>query len=738
MSTNSNGEVGINSNEISDLPKLLVNNIAANYISKLMDQTNMNIFSVKNLIKIILVLSIDEMRKGVKDLFGLGKQYFPECIKYLIGKLFIFTIISQKIRFPTFRKQNKCENIIISNKTGSRYIFEWKNFQLYQKVIYDQLINNNKCQSIKVYNNTIETVEYGKNVYSVDYNNIKIPIDDDKFLIIDKASYKSDETFDINSSISITDDCLSYYITQDEYGKTLKSYMINVFKHWCNTSPNYVYGCKFVYDILPNKGPVELESSMSLSDLTSYLRSEKYTVEQKFTAVIMKEYPKFDHRKVYLEVQIIMNSSYMPLFSNCSKGIQKGKSWTEILTKMISQINFGKLDLYKLITTYKLEPSESSNSGNDKMELIKKDGLQFKTDSIKSNLTGSIESSNNYSDEELLKSFIAYLEKYNDNKPKNHNKDIVIYELKLSKTKKVSQTENPEYTTWKELKDEIMSKVKDSIDINKIGLEKPPIKFLESVSEDKEIIKTQVNSVYKSSDTLYLPKNVSTSIFKIMDNFMNKKDGLFKRLGIPNKLGICLYGKPGTGKSTAIKVIASYLGKDIYYLNMNGITKNSELKMMFDSVTKQSCDGGIIVFEDIDCMTDIVKPRRNNDNNDKLIDVMNNDELNLSYLLNLLDGTLCANNTIFIITTNHIDHLDPALIRSGRCDIKIEFKECDRHQIGLIWKSVMETQLDDKILNSIPEYKFTPADLLFHLIEYVYHPEINPIKIFDELNNKIK
>lgn len=46
-------------------------------------------------------------------------------------------------------------------------------------------------------------------------------------------------------------------------------------------------------------------------------------------------------------------------------------------------------------------------------------------------------------------------------------------------------------------------------------------------------------------------------------------------------------------------------------------------------------------------------------------------------LLQLLDGINSCNKTIFLATTNYIDRLDPALIRDGRFDIKIEMKNFD-------------------------------------------------------------
>merc|ERR1719277_784165 len=47
------------------------------------------------------------------------------------------------------------------------------------------------------------------------------------------------------------------------------------------------------------------------------------------------------------------------------------------------------------------------------------------------------------------------------------------------------------------------------------------------------------------------------------------------------------------------------------------------------------------------------------------------DKLNLSGLLNVLDGVVDTPERILIMTTNHPEQLDPALIRPGRVDKKI-------------------------------------------------------------------
>ena len=150
-------------------------------------------------------------------------------------------------------------------------------------------------------------------------------------------------------------------------------------------------------------------------------------------------------------------------------------------------------------------------------------------------------------------------------------------------------------------------------------------------------------------------------------------------LGIPNKLGILLYGEPGCGKTTTIVTIASYFGRDIFYINLKSVSTNDELKMIFDHINTKHSGGGIIVLEDIDAMTTIVNKRVSEDSYEDigttdLIETTNN-SITLEYLLNLLDGTLTYNDSIVIITTNHIEKLDPAIYRAGRIDNLIEMKK---------------------------------------------------------------
>jgi AAA+ superfamily predicted ATPase len=86
----------------------------------------------------------------------------------------------------------------------------------------------------------------------------------------------------------------------------------------------------------------------------------------------------------------------------------------------------------------------------------------------------------------------------------------------------------------------------------------------------------------------------------------------------------------------------------------------------------------------------------------------------------MLDGTLCTDGTVFVITTNHKDHLDPALFRAGRINVEIEFQKCDEFQYSSIYEKIIEKPIPRDLLLRLPVDKFTPAEFIFELIQYAF------------------
>jgi len=300
--------------------------------------------------------------------------------------------------------------------------------------------------------------------------------------------------------------------------------------------------------------------------------------------------------------------------------------------------------------------------------------------------------------------------------------EIQIYEIKYLRNEKTIEIDNPDYEKFIEqqqmIKDIQSSNKEAHIDISTLTFETRKIKKTEIIEELKCY---EINKCKKNINSLYLRKNDIETLVCVLDQFKNNIE-LYNKLDIPRKLGFLLYGKPGTGKSTTIKAIATYLKKNIYYVNLNNVAKNSQLKNIFDYITLNCANGGIIVFEDIDCMTNIVAPREENIETSIINSLSQTDDsISLSYFLNLLDGTLTVNECVFIITTNHINKLDKAIYRPGRIDVVINFKLCDHYQIINIYKNLIGRDIDYDILQKIQENKYTPAEIIFHLIQNIYN-----------------
>lgn len=258
---------------------------------------------------------------------------------------------------------------------------------------------------------------------------------------------------------------------------------------------------------------------------------------------------------------------------------------------------------------------------------------------------------------------------------------------------------------------------------------KPPKNLHKSVVE-YQLDCVHVNKVYKKLETLYLRKKNKNILTNLLDKFRNKRE-LYTELGIPYKLGMMFHGIPGTGKTTAIKAVASYLKKDIYFVHLKNVKTNADLKAMFDHINNK-CNGGVIVFEDIDAATDVVYQRDNGDPHAyTMADCLDEDgdQLTLSYLLNLLDGTLSTDGTIFAITTNHLEKLDPALYRKGRVDVCIQFQLCDHYQMQQIYQSILGRLIPEDILLQIPENKYPPCDVIFQVHQHMLDDEISDLEI---------
>jgi hypothetical protein len=185
--------------------------------------------------------------------------------------------------------------------------------------------------------------------------------------------------------------------------------------------------------------------------------------------------------------------------------------------------------------------------------------------------------------------------------------------------------------------------------------------------------------------------------------FLHNK-GWYERKGIPYTLGFLFHGDPGCGKTSETKAIANIARRHIINVQLSEIKTKTQLTNLFFNDEINVHNGNALerytipiherlyVIEDIDAMGDMVLRREwkkptfaataPKSTGDAFLDKLAAEEeefkdpLDLSFLLNLLDGTLESSGRILVITSNFPERIDRALIRPGRIDQIVHFTRC--------------------------------------------------------------
>lgn len=155
--------------------------------------------------------------------------------------------------------------------------------------------------------------------------------------------------------------------------------------------------------------------------------------------------------------------------------------------------------------------------------------------------------------------------------------------------------------------------------------------------------------IRKSMDSVVYSGTIKKDIIADLEEFHANKD-LYEKLSIVHKRSYLFKGNPGSGKTSLAIALASHFKKDLYYMNLKSVSGDDTLQELFACIK----DNGILLLEDID----VAVTGRDIDN----------EKVSFSGLINCLDGAFSVDGIVIIMTTNHPDKLDPALIRSGRAD----------------------------------------------------------------------
>jgi mitochondrial chaperone BCS1 len=181
----------------------------------------------------------------------------------------------------------------------------------------------------------------------------------------------------------------------------------------------------------------------------------------------------------------------------------------------------------------------------------------------------------------------------------------------------------------------------------------------------------------RSLDSVVLEAGVARRLHDDIHEFFSRREW-YGRMGVPWRRGYLLYGPPGTGKTSVAYALAGELHLKLCAMSLsNAKLTDAMLANQLQSTPPRS----LILIEDIDSFFNAREKQ------DTRITI------SFSGLLNALDGVGAQEGRIIVLTTNHRERLDPALIRPGRIDVEIELDNADAQQLqGMLLRFFPEAQ----------------------------------------------
>jgi SpoVK/Ycf46/Vps4 family AAA+-type ATPase len=248
--------------------------------------------------------------------------------------------------------------------------------------------------------------------------------------------------------------------------------------------------------------------------------------------------------------------------------------------------------------------------------------------------------------------------------------------------------------------------------------------------------KTVGSKELRSFESVILKDGQKEHILKDIQTF-RRREHWYSIRGIPYRRGYLLYGPPGTGKTSLVQSVASKVNMNVAIISLSGNMDDENFNVLLQEVPRNS----ILVMEDIDhCV--IKDPNSENDTSGA--------KISMSGLLNALDGVVAQEGSMVFMTCNDVSRLQPALLRPGRIDMKMELGYADKTQISkMFWRFMgeddIETEEDeddqvdkkkksavsnelmdlaDKFTDLIPDLQVTPAELQnFFIMNMMDHEE---------------
>lgn len=300
--------------------------------------------------------------------------------------------------------------------------------------------------------------------------------------------------------------------------------------------------------------------------------------------------------------------------------------------------------------------------------------------------------------------------------------------------------------------------------VNLIVNQKTILKTRKDKSEDEDEQKKEkkqfhvIEKGYKH--ILYTDRNMDMfvsrhkpTILKCLNTFISIQKGIVPFGGfVSHNLGIILYGPPGTGKTLLIQAICNYLERDGHIVDMKSIKTTTAFKDLFAGPEMKR---KVFILDEFDMVQGVIKNRSDQKEDDKkeeekeelnaieklrnrkleIMKIMANggdkdkdsnltkemdridqeiveyqSKLRLDTMLTVFQGTVESRGRVVIACTNHLDRIDPALIREGRFSLKIHLGKFNTNEIRELLLKMFNVKVDENI--KFKEDTYTPAQLI--------------------------
>jgi len=172
--------------------------------------------------------------------------------------------------------------------------------------------------------------------------------------------------------------------------------------------------------------------------------------------------------------------------------------------------------------------------------------------------------------------------------------------------------------------------------------------------------------------SVVLPRDVEERVTSDIDEFLCPETReWYRNHGIPYRRGYLLHGSPGAGKTSLLGAVAAHYSRNLCYLSPTHPEMTDDA---LKNAVSRAPASSIIILEDVDAL---FGPKRENK--------IEKSPLTFSGLLNALDGVGGTAGQLFVLTTNHKERLDPALIRAGRVDVHLSFGPASADQMERLY-----------------------------------------------------